>query len=391
MVTIVRECTEISKAARPLSVAFLTVMPSPYMQDLFGALEKDGRIRPRVLYMEMTAPDTHWGNVELPDYATILPGKWYNCLGGRVHANPTVIRNLRAAAADLYVVSGYSAITSQMAMYWLRMSGRPWIFWGEIPGMRSSRRSLGWLRWLAQRPAVKWPDAIAGMGSNAVQAYRRLTDARCSVENIPYHCDLSEYLNLSRQAIPHDGKRLEFLYCGQLIERKGVDLLIEAFTRVATEYPDVGLTLVGEGPLRSHLLSQIPEHVRSRVHFAGFHAPHELPALFGKADVFVLPSRHDGWGVVVNQAIAAGLPVICTSAVGAAADLVRHGENGFVVPPGDAERLAQALKGLACDRELAAAFGQRSRAMANDWSLERGVERWISICHDVVRHRMCRN
>ena len=375
---------------RPLSVAFLAVMPSPYMEDLFAAMEKDGRIQPHVYYMEMTAPDTYWGNVALPGYATILPGGWHNVLGGRVHVNPTVIGNLRGARADVYVIMGYSALTSQLAMHWLRMTGRPWIFWGEIPGMRSSRRLFGWLRWLAQRPAVRWPDAIAGIGSNAVSVYNRLAIPSCPVMNIPYHCDLSKFTDLPRPPTTQVGKPLKFLYCGQLIERKGVDILLEAFSRVALEYADVHLTLVGEGPLRSRLASELPSDLRSQVHFAGFHPPRELPTLFGKADVFVLPSRHDGWGVVVNQALAAGLPVICTSAVGAAADLVRHGENGFVVDPGDVTTLHQALAKFASDRELVSTFGQKSRELAGNWSLECGVERWNAICNDVLQRRECR-
>ena len=72
---------------RSLKVCFLTVMPSPYTQDLFDAMWRDGRIQPRVLYLEMAAPDTFWGNVPLPDYATVLPGFWLHFLGGRVHFN----------------------------------------------------------------------------------------------------------------------------------------------------------------------------------------------------------------------------------------------------------------------------------------------------------------
>ena len=81
-------------------------MPSPYSVDLFAAIEADGRITPRVLYMEMAAPDTYWGQVRLPESAEVLPGGWRNIGGGRVHWNSDVIRAIRNSRPDLVVVSG---------------------------------------------------------------------------------------------------------------------------------------------------------------------------------------------------------------------------------------------------------------------------------------------
>ncbi len=117
-----------------MRVTFLTIMPSPYSLDLFGAMAADRRIAPRVLYMEMSAPDTYWGNVPLPDYSEILDGGWRNLGGGRIHWNPGVNHAIRASRPDLVVVAGYSSVTAQVAMRWLRRNMIPWIFWGEIPG-----------------------------------------------------------------------------------------------------------------------------------------------------------------------------------------------------------------------------------------------------------------
>ena len=118
--------------------------------------------------------------------------------------------------------------------------------------------------------------------------------------------------------------------------------------------------------------------------FAGFQPVAELPQLFAEADVFVLPSRHDGWGVVVNQAIAAGMPVICSDAVGAAADLVVENENGRLFPAGNGARLAEVMTSFADQAEKIRKFGQRSREFAADRTPERSVDRWYGFLSAIV-------
>ena len=331
-------------------------MPSPYSLDQFAAMEVDGRIEPRVLYMEMAAPDTYWGQVPLPESSQVLPGSWTMVRGGRVHRNPGVIQAIRDSRPDLVVVSGYSSVTSQVVMRWLAWKRIPWVFSG-----RDSRHaplgSLGrGMRWLAQMP-LRRADAIAAIGSKAVDEYRRLARRGCDVVNIPYHTDMAPFL-----ALPLAARRgvLRILYCGQLIERKGVGILIDAFAEVADEFPGLELVLVGEGPLRASLAAQIPARFHDRVNFAGFQPVDRLPEYFGTADAFVLPSLHDGWGVVVNQGLGAGLPIICTSAVGAAADLISPGQNGFVVPTGSVSALANAIRSLAADNNRRSAFAGNS-------------------------------
>jgi glycosyltransferase involved in cell wall biosynthesis len=365
-------------------LTFLTTMPSPYSLDLFAAMEADGRITPHVLYLEMAAPDTYWGQVRLPDSAEVLPGGWRNLGGGRVHWNPGVISAIRKTRPDLVVISGYNSLTNQRAMRWLHRKRSPWVFWGEIPGMRTLGRCRGALRAFAQRPALRWPDAIAAIGVRAVEEYRRLAGPRVEVVNIPYHTDLKPFLDAPRANSPG---RVRVLYCGQLIERKGVHTLLEAFLGLTDEFPNAELVLVGEGPLRTSLESRVPARLKDRVIFAGFQSVDDLPRFFSTADLFALPSLHDGWGVVVNQALASGLPIICSSAVGAAADLVSPNQNGYIVPPADVSALGAAMRRLIAEPTLRISFGESSRAAAQEHLPSRGVDRWVDLAERVLtRH-----
>jgi glycosyltransferase involved in cell wall biosynthesis len=369
-------------------VTFLTIMPSPYTLDLFAAIAADGKIAPHVLYMEMAAPDTYWGSVPVPEYSEILKGGWRSLGGGRIHWNPGVAGAIRRSRPDLVVVAGYSSLTAQVAMRWLHWNRIPWIFWGEVPGMRRLGLAGRVLRRVAQYPAVHWPDAIAAIGTVAASEYRRLARPDCNVFNIPYHTDLTQFLDQPRRT---SSGKVRILYCGQLIERKGVGILLEAFLALADEFPELDLVLVGEGPLRQTLVERVPARLRDRVEFAGFQSVDQLPGFFSTADIFVLPSLHDGWGVVVNQALAAGLPIICSSSVGAATDLVNPGHNGFIVPPADAAALAAAIRDLASNCERRTAFGENSRARALDWTSARGVDRWVELAERVLERSSTSN
>lgn len=134
------------------------------------------------------------------------------------------------------------------------------------------------------------------------------------------------------------------LFVGQLTARKGLDILIQAFQQVCAQNDRVSLLLVGEGPLQAELQEMARTmDLASRIFFRGYVPRADLPRTYALSDVFVLPSWYDTFGVVILEAMACGLPIITTSSVGAAQDLVREGENGFVVEYGDVDGLAKAL------------------------------------------------
>jgi glycosyltransferase involved in cell wall biosynthesis len=109
----------------------------------------------------------------------------------------------------------------------------------------------------------------------------------------------------------------------------------------------------------------------------GFHPPEELPQLFAQADVFVLPSVYDGWGVVVNQALGAGLPILVSDHVGAGHDLVLPGVNGFTFAAGNVTDLAEKMRPFIHDEDMSRRMGRASRERAAQWTPERGAERWV--------------
>ena len=223
--------------------------------------------------------------------------------------------------ADLVVFSWYASSAARRLIRQRTASGRPWCYWGERPGFGHSGL-LGrlWRHWgLASLHRSRAP--IWGMGSWAVAAWRREFGERRDYHNVPYFSDLRRFQPPADRCRPPGIRR--FLFSGSLIPRKGADLLAEAFARIAGEFPAARLDLVGTGELEPALRARLA-CCGERVRFLGFRHWPELPALYCAADILCAPSLYDGWGLMVPEGLAAGLPVIATDRMGAALDLIQQ-------------------------------------------------------------------
>jgi glycosyltransferase involved in cell wall biosynthesis len=170
-----------------------------------------------------------------------------------------------------------------------------------------------------------------------------------------------------------------FVYVGRLWGPKGVFDLLEAFDLLCRRGVEATLVLVGDGRDEARLRARAAR-LGDRVVFAGFHEKDVLPTWYAAADVFVLPTYGDPYGLVIDEAMACGLPIIATSAVGEIAERVQEGRNGTIVEPGDRKALAFAMAHMAEDRRSLAAMGAESRRMIEGWT----PERWASDFEAVV-------
>ena len=166
------------------------------------------------------------------------------------------------------------------------------------------------------------------------------------------------------------------LFAGKFIARKRPQDLIKAFKAIVRD-PAAGnpyLLIAGDGEQRAQLEALAAGAPESAIRFLGFRSQTELPPLYDLADMFVIPSEMEPWGLVTNEAMNAGLPIVATTEVGAAYDLVRDGENGFVLEPGDVEGLKRALLRLFSEPETRARMGRRSLDIVGQWSFREDVE-----------------
>jgi glycogen(starch) synthase len=157
---------------------------------------------------------------------------------------------------------------------------------------------------------------------------------------------------------------------GRVVRKKGFDLLLEAFARLAPEHPDVGLVIAGDGPEREPLQRRVLElDLAERVHFSGWLRRCEVASVMNGAEVFVMPSRVEPFGIVVLEAWRAGVPTVVTPH-GGTPEFVEHGVTGLVVDPLDPVLLSAALRSLLVDDSLRVRLAKAGREEARrfDWA-----------------------
>ncbi len=170
------------------------------------------------------------------------------------------------------------------------------------------------------------------------------------------------------------------LFMGRLEPEKGIADLVEAFA--AVREPGVVLAFAGDGSLRTAVERAAADD--DRIRYFGRLSGDAVWDAYCASDLLVLPSRFEPWGLVVNEAMAAGLPVIATDRVGCTDDLVHDGETGVVVPAESPAPLGKAMSRLVRDETLRASLGRKGRALICGWTLsgqaERTVAAWSSLC-----------
>jgi glycosyltransferase involved in cell wall biosynthesis len=170
-----------------------------------------------------------------------------------------------------------------------------------------------------------------------------------------------------------DPSRPVILFASKLQSRKNCNHLIEAYARLSSApgiEPLPYLLIVGDGEERAALERQAAATGFSSIRFLGFRNQSELPRFFDLATVFVLPSRHEPWGLIVNEVMAASRPAIVSDDVGCAPDLIDDGVNGCIFPVGDIPALEHALRRVLDTRDTAHTMGQRAFERIQTWSFD---------------------
>jgi glycosyltransferase involved in cell wall biosynthesis len=204
---------------------------------------------------------------------------------------------------------------------------------------------------------------------------------------MPYAVDNGYFAQRAREAqagrkslraeLGIDPARPVILFASKLQARKHCDHLIEAYARLSpapgTE-PNPYLVIVGDGEERAALEQQAAATGFSSIRFCGFRNQSELPQFFDLATVLVLPSRHEPWGLIVNEGMNAARPAIVSDDVGSGPDLIENGVNGCIYPVGDVDALTNALRRVLDVPGAAAAMGQRAFERIQSWGFEEDVK-----------------
>ena len=384
-------------------LAVFTSHPIQYQAPFFRALAASGRVRPTVYFGSRhgadVAMDSGFGTAFRWD-VPLLDGYEHAFLPNTARTpNVSAFRGVRLGRLDRVItpdrhdallVLGWQTLAHVQMVRAAWGAGIPVIVRGESTlqrslgsGLRGVARRTLWLpaRQRLYRAAFRRVDAFLVIGSRNRDYYRAFGVPDDKLFWAPYGVDNS-WFSLSeparslartrvRETLGVSDSTIVFASSAKLIARKRPSDLVDAVAKLRRRAVEAHALFIGDGEERSAIERRAAQlGIDDSVSISGFVNQQELPAWYAAADALVLPSdARETWGLVVNEAMAVGLPVVVSDAAGCSADLVRDGENGFTYPCGDVDALAARLVTLASlghdgrrelgnrSREIVAAFG----------------------------------
>jgi glycosyltransferase involved in cell wall biosynthesis len=377
-----------------MRIVYVVARPTQFEAPFFRFAARDPRHLLRVI---LTDPDPFGFVLDRELGRTVDWG--IDLLGGYSHEQcPLENRatwlsaRLHRDACDLVITNGYtSRVHVRAALAARRARVATGLRLDSVPTRRGPRWALKkTLFALALRPLY---DVFFGTGTLTLQYLRGMGVPADRAALFPYAVDVEYFRERAcissdtrrelrgRLGVPAEAKVV--LSLAKFNEREAPWDLLRAFAR--DPRTDVWLVLAGDGPERSDLEAFASRHGHGRVRFPGYVPYAELPALYGAADLFVHPAREERWGVSVAEALASGLPVIASSRVGAAADLVVAGENGFTYEAGRDEDLSRLM--VAALELDAARVRERSEGILARWDYAATWDGLVSAAERVNERR----
>jgi glycosyltransferase involved in cell wall biosynthesis len=360
-----------------LRVAVVSPEPTPYRAPLFDRIAANADIDLTVIYAARSVARRAW-TVE-PAHRHVflrgvaLPGA-ERILRHQYPVTPGISGALRSTQPDVVVVSGWSTFASQGALAWCRAHRVPYVLLVESHDLDPRNAWRRALKGAIVPRLLRGAANVLVVGSAARESVvaRGATSVRFFANTIDVGAWTSRARELERRRADDD---VLVLSVARLVPEKGIDDLIRAVAEAAD--PRLRLVVAGDGPERG-ALADLAAELGVRLTILGHVAEAELAQLYVDADVFALLSHHEPWGVAVNEAAASGLPLLLSDRVGAAADLLAEGKNGFLIPAGDVEGAAAALNRLAADPALRAQLGAHSGELVRGWGYEPSVDNFFA-------------
>ncbi|ESW60347.1 MAG: glycosyl transferase family 1 [Rhodobacter sp. CACIA14H1] len=373
-------------------IAFVNTHPIQYFAPLYAYLTRYCGLYTTALYLSdfslKGGQDPGFGRAVTWD-VDLLDGYEAKFMGGEKASRrrvggffsmvaPQLWSEIRQGAYDAVIVHGHNLAAHHIAQAACIASGTPVFSRGETH-LRLARP--GWRKAL-RKPLLKMHyrgfDGFLAIGSANAAYYRSMGISADKIFHVPYTVENTRFIaagvtvsadrGATRAKLGMDPNLPAIIYASKFDRRKHPDDLLAAYSKLRSDGVAAQLVLVGTGVLEDTLKRHVLDASIPDVIFPGFVNQAELPSVYAASDVFVLPSSNEPWGLVVNEAMCAGLPIVLSEEIGCADDLVRNGVNGATFAAGDVDGLMNALRPILTDAKLRAAMGQASLERIRSWS-----------------------
>lgn len=359
-------------------VLMLFLEPAPYIVGFVNAVRERWPGRVDALYVARSATQ-EWDYAAFTSSNALLPPQ-------RPLAIKEIYRRLTSGRYKILHLAAWGHVVLLAALFIARMQRIPVVVESDSqaaycePAWKRFLKRVVYTR-LLRLPAIFLPGGsrqVSYLSSYGVPESKILiSHMTVDVKRIAAYSQ--DFFDKRKQALVRHGLQastVRFLYLGRLEPHKGLADLLAAFSSLKKECPHVRLLVAGWGSIKNEITSAAAAD--SDIHYFGRLSGEAVWEAYNLADVFVLPSHFEPWGLVVNEAMAAGLPTIVTDRVGCGDDLVRPGVTGIVVPAKNPHALRDALKMLAENSELRSKMANEARRHIAGWTLENQAAATVS-------------
>lgn len=353
-----------------MKVIFVWRGPSPYRVDFFNELGKycDLTVLFEMKPRDISDKNQSWFKENYVNFKAIylkgrkLLGKVWFC-----HDVFSFIKNMKKA--DVVVVGMYSTMTQSLLLLCLKFLRIKYIL--NSDGGFIKQESM--LTRAIKRFLIGGASAYLS-SSNSTNKYLQFYGAKSTICIYPFtsafEYEIKQKSNLRDKTYLKNKlgikEQIVVLFTGQFIHRKGIDILLKSCERLPN---NCGIYIVGGTPTNEYL-SLVEQLNLQNIHFVPFKTPKELQDYYSVADIYVLPTREDIWGLVINEAMAYGLPVITTDNCLAGLELIEDGKNGYIVETNNPKQLSNRLNKLVSDEGLRTEMSKNNKQKIRDYTIE---------------------
>jgi glycosyltransferase involved in cell wall biosynthesis len=375
-------------------IAILNSHPIQYFAPLYAFLNKDEGLDITALYCSDFSlrggldpgfnQSVSWDVDLLSGYRSIFLGDYQ--AGKRTPKGfwslivPELWHEVRSGKYDAVVLHGYNYAAYVIAFLAAKSKGIPVMMRSETHLGLSRKKWKQRLRDGVLSVIYRHVDSFLSIGSANRTYYRSLGIPENRIFDVPYTVDNERFIKAARlspeerisvrKSLGLPGAGPVILFASKFMRRKHPDDVLRAAESLRNMGLQFTILMIGAGEMEAELKKMAASLKLDNIIFGGFVNQAELPRVYAACDVFVLPSENEPWGLIVNEVMCAGLPVVVADKVGCAPDLVKDGVNGFLIQAGNVPSLVRALHRLIVDDDLRGRMGRESLRLIMNWSYE---------------------
>jgi glycosyltransferase involved in cell wall biosynthesis len=367
-----------------VKILFVTNIPSPYRVDFFNELGKVHDLK--VVFEAEKAPiiNNKWcSNNSINNFDAVF------LKDGEIEErkiNWRILKQIKRSQHDIVVLTNYAYLTEMLALIYLKIRSISYCL--EVDGGIIKKENLfkrfyksflikGACGYIS--PSKQTDGYLIHYGVEQSKIYRYPFTSLREQDILVKLVSEDEKLKLRKKLGIKERKMV--LIVGQFIHRKGFDILLNAAKHLQE---DPAIVFVGGEPSQEYIDVKNKYDLQN-VYFLGFKLKEELVEYYKAADLFVLPTREDIWGLVINEALAYGLPVITTDKCVAGLELVEDGLNGYIVPTENDTELAKRMTEILNDENLRIRMGQNSLMKISEYTIENMAKKHFEIFNHIKK------